>query len=574
MGAYENPITVVDTESSKMWANAIGNMSNNFIQTIANAKKKRAAADKIQAAQDDWTFDYALKKQDEFLKNAAKAGIKNPSLNKLITDVLGENSKAVKMQKYGDTPELKQQGAARAAELQSMLSSIIPLFKAKNDTFSTFSETFNPTESGDQGSLGFFGKDNQKWQRIASIGTGINPGNEEWTYDPNDLSKGISIKYSGERLGEDNAYGEYTVSAAEAANYEFRTVPYSDKTTSQLMQPVTKENPKGLGIIANNGNLNKQYLDNENATLTITDDGNLQTIEIPPKYQAIAATMNLSLEKEAATILKDFDMANSVWQNTLTDGSEPLTKDTNAVGSVTEEDAIKFTNAWKQRAGTLIPQTTYLDPTTKEGVDFLESPEGKIFMAEQSIVFDEVDKVYKRDINQDGIGDKGLDKGDDKKGTGKIYARNVEGTSKTSVRSKDQATEGEIKRSKTTTRLKTLSKKLDNLNTQRPTLKGTKKQDILFDSELQKQLLPEFSFKKLQGDEKGDYLTLASTSTGKSAEIPSKGLNDARLKMTMWVLDGGTTSDPEYIKLQKQDKTESKVEGLPIQFNPYAYVNE
>ena len=284
--------------------------------------------------------------------------------------------------------------------------------------------------------------------------------------------------------------------------------------------------------------------------------------------------MNLSLEKEAATILKDFDMANSVWQNTLTDGSEPLTKDTNAVGSVTEEDAIKFTNAWKKRAGTLIPQTTYLDPTTEEGIEFLESPEGKIFMAEQSIVFDEVDKVYKRDINQDGIGDKGLDKGDDKKGTGKIYARNVEGTSKTSVRSKDQATEGEIKRSKTTTRLKTLSKKLDNLNTQRPTLKGTKKQDILFDSELQKQLLPEFSFKKLQGDEKGDYLTLASTSTGKSAEIPSKGLNDARLKMTMWVLDGGTTSDPEYIKLQKQDKTESKVEGLPIQFNPYAYVNE
>ena len=574
MGAYENPTTVVDTESSKMWANAIGGMANTYIKGIANVKAKRAAADKIQAEQDDWTFDYALKKQDEFLKNAAKAGVKNPSLLKLASDLLAENAEAVKMQKYGKDSRSKKEGGDKAAAIQGMISSLIPLFKGKNETFSQFSELFNPTETGDQGSLGFFGEGNQKMQRIASIGTGLNPGNEEWTYDPNNLNAGISIKYSGERLGKDNKYGEYELSAAEVANYEFRTVPYSDQKTSQLMQPSSKENPKGLGIVANNGNLNKQYLDNSKASLVISDDGNLQTIEIPPKYQEIAATMNLSLEQEAAAILKDYEMANAIWQNTLTDGKQPLTQNANSVGSVTEEDAIKFTNAWKKRAGTLIPSTTYLDPSTDTGIEFLESPEGKVFMAEQNIVFDEVDKVYKRDINQDGIGDKSLNKDVDGKGTGRIYARNVEGSSSTSVRSKNKITEGEIKRSKTATRLKTLSTKFSKLNTKRPTGPGLAKSDILFDSELQKELLPEFSFKKLQGDEKGDYLTLASTATGKSAEIPSKGLNDARLKMTMWVLDGGTTSDPEYIKLQKQDKTESKVEGLPIQFNPYAYVNE
>ena len=149
-----------------------------------------------------------------------------------------------------------------------------------------------------------------------------------------------------------------------------------------------------------------------------------------------------------------------------------------------------------------------------------------------------------------------------------------QGLDSKSVEKVDKPTEGAIKRGITSTRLKTLTNKLDTLNTKRPTLKGAKKQDILFDSELQKELLPEFSFKKLQGDERGDYLTLASTATGKAAEIPSKGLNDARLKMTMWILDGGTTSDPKYIELQKQDKTESKVSGLPIVFDPLQYVKQ
>ena len=42
----------------------------------------------------------------------------------------------------------------------------------------------------------------------------------------------------------------------------------------------------------------------------------------------------------------------------------------------------------------------------------------------------------------------------------------------------------------------------------------------------------------------------------------------------MYILDGGTTSDPDYKKLTKENANESKVDGLPIVFNPLKYFNE
>ena len=136
----------------------------------------------------------------------------------------------------------------------------------------------------------------------------------------------------------------------------------------------------------------------------------------------------------------------------------------------------------------------------------------------------------------------------------------------------EELTESEIKRAGTSKRLKSLTSKLEKLNTKRPTLKGTKKQDIIFDSEFQKQLLPEFSFKNVEGDEEGDYLELKSVATGKVAEIPSKGLSDAKLKMTMYILDGGNTYDQAYLKLQKEAEKEGKVQGLPIVFDPMSLI--
>ena len=40
----------------------------------------------------------------------------------------------------------------------------------------------------------------------------------------------------------------------------------------------------------------------------------------------------------------------------------------------------------------------------------------------------------------------------------------------------------------------------------------------------------------------------------------------------MYVLDGGSTSDPAYLKLQKDLEKEGKVKGLPLIFDPMSLV--
>ena len=237
-----------------------------------------------------------------------------------------------------------------------------------------------------------------------------------------------------------------TMKAAEVANYTFQLVPFSDKTTSNLLKPSSKENPKGLDITGSNGNLTDQYLDNDRAELIISDSGELQTIKIPADYQAIAGAMNNSLQTEATSILGDYEMANSIWQNTM-GNTTPLKSGSDGAGSIDADDAIKFTNAWKERAGGLIPNSAYIDINGPEGPAFIEKNPG--FLEQQGIVLDPETKKYKRDINRDGIGDKNID-------NGRVYATDVKGKEKTSVRKSDDPTEGEIKRGKTSKRLNNL----------------------------------------------------------------------------------------------------------------------
>lgn len=556
MGAYENPQEVVDTKSGQIWANAITSVGNSFVQGVISANKKRASLDKAQAEQDNWTFDYALNKQSKMFDSLSKAGVNNPSLLAMTTDLLSKNAEAVKREKYGRTAEEKRQGAIDAGKYQSHLASIVPLFNGIKEGRSDFTENFNPTKNGEQGSLGFFGKNNQQMQKIFSIETTVNPGDADWSFN----DEGINITYSGERMDK-----PVTMKAAEVANYTFQLVPFSDKTTSNLLKPSSKENPKGLDITGSNGNLTDQYLDNDRAELIISDSGELQTIKIPADYQAIAGAMNNSLQTEATSILGDYEMANSIWQNTM-GNTTPLKSGSDGAGSIDADDAIKFTNAWKERAGGLIPNSAYIDINGPEGPAFIEKNPG--FLEQQGIVLDPETKKYKRDINRDGIGDKDID-------NGRVYATDVKGKEKTSVRKSDDPTEGEIKRGKTSKRLNNLVTKMEGLNTARPTNRFSKKrQDILPDAELAKALSPEFTFKKVTGDNDSNYVTIGSVATGKSAEIPTKGLNDAKLKMLMYILDGGTTSDPDYKKLTKENTIETKVDGLPIVFNPFKYFNE
>lgn len=547
MGAYENPITVVDTESAKMWANAIQGLGNNFVQGISEIKKRRAAIDKAQADQDEWTFNYTLTEQRKMLDALSKAGANNPSLLAMTNDLLFKNAEAVKRQKYGSSAEEKRLGVADVAKYQSLLSRIVPLFNGIKKGKEDFTEHFDPTTNGDQGSLGYYGKGNQLMQKLFSIETAINPGKITWS--ANDDYTDINLTYKGERLDE-----PVTKKAAEIANYTFQIVPYSDKITSNLLQKSSKENPSGLGIVGTNGNLTSQYLESPNNYETvISDDGTIETIIAPPDYSKIASTMNQSLEQEAAKILTDYEMANSIWMNTMNHTTELKRSGNNGVGAVSEEDSIKFTNAWKLRAGGLIPNAAYISPESEEGREFLESAEGIEFMEVQGITKNE-QGFYVRDI--DG----------DKKATMvevglipdiRTMKSVVKGTKKVS---KDGDTDEEKKWKKeiasTKLRLETLTTNMKDLS-----LKGQQSSSsegatiINFNSAFKKKIDNlGFDVGEAKPDPNyGQVVQVKSLKTKQPIELHSKGLTLSQLKQRLYLLDGGNTSDQAYKDLAPTD---------------------
>ena len=78
MGAYENPITVVDTESGKIWANAIAGVGQQTVKVLEKQAAKQSA--KQKKIQDDLAAeaDYVINNQQAFSKEMAKNGINNP----------------------------------------------------------------------------------------------------------------------------------------------------------------------------------------------------------------------------------------------------------------------------------------------------------------------------------------------------------------------------------------------------------------------------------------------------------------------------------------------------------------
>ena len=79
-----------------------------------------------------------------------------------------------------------------------------------------------------------------------------------------------------------------------------------------------------------------------------------------------------------------------------------------------------------------------------------------------------------------------------------------------------------------------------------------KRKDVTFNSEFQREINRfGFSFSKPPSEnEESEFVILKSDKTAKTKELPSKGLSDLELKQQMYLLDGGKLTDSAYKKLK------------------------
>ena len=94
MGAYENPLAVIDTESSKIWANAITNIGNTTAELIERNKAELSRQQKEAQLILQQNAKYVMDNQAEFSMQMAKNGTNNPFLFKAGKQVIDKMARA------------------------------------------------------------------------------------------------------------------------------------------------------------------------------------------------------------------------------------------------------------------------------------------------------------------------------------------------------------------------------------------------------------------------------------------------------------------------------------------------
>ena len=80
MGAYENPVTVIDRESGKIWANTIDAIGKQTVSFIEKQEAELSRQQKEQQIALEKNAEYIINIQAEFSKHMSKYGVDTPYL--------------------------------------------------------------------------------------------------------------------------------------------------------------------------------------------------------------------------------------------------------------------------------------------------------------------------------------------------------------------------------------------------------------------------------------------------------------------------------------------------------------
>jgi len=179
MGAYENPITAINKEWGKNWANALTSVGNTVAAGVIAGKK--ALNEKAAREQSllDSKIDYITKQQGSYAKTVAQSGINNPDLLRAGRELINDMAEAQLNVKKAKGTQETQYALDQLAILQGSMAQLtkgIQVGGAADETFKNDigingrqKDQTNPGTEGGQSLL------NANYNRIFSTRTGLSP---------------------------------------------------------------------------------------------------------------------------------------------------------------------------------------------------------------------------------------------------------------------------------------------------------------------------------------------------------------------------------------------------------------
>jgi len=344
MGAYENPITAIDKEWGKNWANALTSVGNTVAAGVVASKK--ALNEKAAREQSllDYKIDYISKHQGLYAKTLAQSGTNNPDLLRAGRELINDMSEAQLNVKKAKGTKETQYALDQLAILQGSMAQL-----TKNIQIGTeFDETFkndigingrqkdqtNPGTEGGQSLLNVY------YNRMGAARNALSPGTKE-TILRNRETGAWTLEYSGGDFGEEG----YSVDMMVGLLQDPGIIPTltrditSDLETSSTK--ISKSGMNGLGILDSDGNITKDFLLDGPAIPFENEIGNkIETFYVRPTdtQKVINLVTTRSEAKGNMYLKKDAKGAQMIWQE-IFGQTEPLTMEGNSIAT---EDHTKF----------------------------------------------------------------------------------------------------------------------------------------------------------------------------------------------------------------------------------------
>ncbi len=365
MGAYENPLAVIDTESSKIWANAITNIGNTTVELIERNKAELSRQQKEAQLILQQNAKYVMDNQAEFSMQMAKNGTNNPFLFKAGKEVIDKMARANAAVLAAKTQEEQQIALNEYGLLQSSYTNLVTGIKQGADADKTYLEDITNQENPatKQGGMATSKKGYSTYQKIMSIRTGFGKGAIEEYIDNGNGT--WNTRFSGGILGDEII----DMPQSEAFNFDPGIVPPVDKELTELLYKGSGENADGSinSILNKNGTISDQYLMGQKIVMTEPDaNGNsIQSIVKEADTAKIISTLRGDVGAIAEAYLQDYDAANSIWLEVFgsdVSKSNPLARGENGIG-VSVEDQKRFTEALYKRMENKVAAYNITDTT-------------------------------------------------------------------------------------------------------------------------------------------------------------------------------------------------------------------
>jgi len=371
MGAYENPITVVNRESGQIWANAIAGVGQQTVNVIEKQAAKQSAKQKEIQKQLAAEADYVINNQQAFSKEMAKNGINNPSLFNAGKSLIDEMARASAAIKGSKTRDQQQAALNNFSKLQKQYNNLTQGIQIGGDADATYKQDRIDSgqkgwkKPGEQGGMSVTGETTQAFIKRMNVRNGLGQGAiEEYIPQPDGT---YNLRYSG------GIYGNEVVEVPmiQSLSYDAGVVP---DTKARVMEAFTtesgtREDGTTFAILNNKGKYSEEYLDYKNTFEEkgkVNEDGSYASSTIVPANTSLIVSASIGkINAVSQSYLSDYNEANKVWMEVL-NNEEPLKRSSG--GDVSAEDQAKFKEEMLRYGQSMLPSFEITDQ--KENIDY------------------------------------------------------------------------------------------------------------------------------------------------------------------------------------------------------------